>query len=112
MLALASVTAGLLAPPRRGRDAVLAVTATAALAYAAALAWRADATLDWAIGGGHVVHVLADGMIAATFARVLLKSADVQDEAAAARAAAEAIDAEARQREQDRLRVARAVHDT
>ncbi len=112
VLTMVAISIGLLVRPSAAARGVVALTIAATVSYAAALLWQAVPSAQWGSAVVRVVYILAAGMIAAATARLGLAVVRREDRAAAARITESVRRAEARQDAEDRVRVARTIHDT
>ena len=112
VMTMVAISIGLLArPPAAGRG-ITALTLAAVVAYGVALTIQGVPVGQWGSAVVRVVYLLAAGMIAAATARLGLAVVRREDRAAAARISESVRRAEVRQDAEDRVRVARTVHDT
>lgn len=112
VLTMVAISIGLLVRPSAAARSVVALTIAAGVTYALALLWQQVPAAQWGSAVVRVVYILAAGMIAAATARLGLAVVRREDRAAAARITESVRRAEARQAAEDRVRVARTIHDT
>jgi signal transduction histidine kinase len=112
VLTMVAISIGLLTRPPAAVRGVTALTLAAVVSYAAAFALQGVPVGQWGSAVVRVVYLLAAGMIAAATARLGLAVVRREDRAAAARIRESVRRAEVRQDAEDRVRVARTLHDT
>lgn len=109
---LAALSAGLLLDIVVARRWIAAIAGATGAVYVAVLLAHDGPWPYWAAGAFHVVHVLADGLLAAAVAGMLVSVAARRDALAAHTATRHALAARREQARNDRVRMGRLLHDT
>ncbi|MFM2438917.1 MAG: hypothetical protein RLZ55_1742, partial [Actinomycetota bacterium] len=109
---LAALSAGLLLGIVVARRWIAALAGATGAVYVTVLLAHHSPWPYWAAGAFHIVHVLADGLLAAAVAGMLVGVAARRDALASQAATRHALAARREQARNDRVRMGRLLHDT